>query len=307
MQYKWNIIGHENQLEMLERDIAEDNIAHAYLFSGSAGLGKNIIARTFAQILQCPNNFCRHCAHCIQIENKAHFDTIFFSDSEESIKIEQIRDLIQSLSLTVQARYKIVILENAERMTLEASNSLLKILEEPNPRTIFLLTVCSLAKIPSTVLSRTRQIKFYPLTSDKLVESLIRLYSEMNVNLIHTAVAFSAGLPVRALEFIKNEDLLSQYQKYYEIITSFLDDKLIYPRFEFIEEIQKTRNSIDIFLEMLLYILRKKILESIYSDNDNIDRFKFLLEDAERSRKLIHNNVNSRLVLENLVLNFSLP
>ena len=70
MLYKWKIVGHKKQLVQLERELKEDNLSHAYLFSGPRQSGKYTIAKVLAKILQCPNDFCRSCKDCEMLKNK---------------------------------------------------------------------------------------------------------------------------------------------------------------------------------------------------------------------------------------------
>jgi DNA polymerase-3 subunit delta' len=105
LMYNWNIIGHKKQLELIEEDIKSDRLSHAYLFTGPSSVGKFAIAKMMVNILQCPHNLCRTCPTCIQLSKGSHPDTIVLDDDGESIKIEQIRDIIARLNMTKQANY----------------------------------------------------------------------------------------------------------------------------------------------------------------------------------------------------------
>ncbi|KKT19207.1 MAG: polymerase III, delta-prime subunit protein [Candidatus Peregrinibacteria bacterium GW2011_GWA2_43_8] len=94
MLYKWPIIGHEEQLKRLEADLKNGHLAHAYIFVGPDKVGKFLVAKTLAGILQCPNNYCRSCPTCVQVMKGVHLDTIEMRDDGESIKIERVRALI---------------------------------------------------------------------------------------------------------------------------------------------------------------------------------------------------------------------
>ena len=95
MLYKWDIVGHQSQISQLEKEIQDDNLSHAYLFSGPKQGGKFSIAKIFAMILQCPNDFCRICSDCQAIQAGRHPDTIIMEDNGESIKIDEVRELIR--------------------------------------------------------------------------------------------------------------------------------------------------------------------------------------------------------------------
>ena len=119
----------------------------SYLFSGPSQIGKTLIAKTFAQILQCNKGFCRDCPTCRQIDHEQHIDTFFLKDDGESLKIETIRNLVHHLSTTTSSNYKVVIIQNIERITIAAANAFLKTLEEPISRVVFLLTTTQKQKI----------------------------------------------------------------------------------------------------------------------------------------------------------------
>jgi DNA polymerase-3 subunit delta' len=160
MKYNWSIIGHEKQLLQIEKDLESGNLAHAYLLSGPNSVGKNTVAKKMAGILQCENDFCHNCNACTQIEKGCHVDTVVFEDDGESIKIETVRKILERLSMTRQAPYKILLVQSLERMGVEAANSFLKMLEEPPERTVFIMTTDNVRLILPTILSRVRVVQF---------------------------------------------------------------------------------------------------------------------------------------------------
>ena len=167
------LIGHGKQIESLLTDYTTGNISHAYLFYGPEQIGKFTLARDFAKLLQCENDFCGGCSACRQIQSAQHLDTTFLIDDGNSIGIETVRELKATLANTSQSSYKICIIERIERMTREASNSFLKILEEPSLDTIFLLTTDSLQALMPTITSRCRLLRF-SLVNDDLITSTPR-------------------------------------------------------------------------------------------------------------------------------------
>lgn len=112
------MIGHQKALAQLELDLVNDRLSHAYLFSGPEQTGKTEIARMLSQILHCPNELCRSCPTCTQIAKGQHLDTLEFLDDGESFKIETMRELLSHLSTTASDRYKIILIQNIERMKI---------------------------------------------------------------------------------------------------------------------------------------------------------------------------------------------
>src|SRR3989338_8750934 len=123
MKYKWPVLLHEKPLLELEEDLSQDRLSHAYLFDGPTQIGKTLVARIFAQILQCEKDFCRTCTLCRQIEKGQHIDTLELLDDGESLKIEQIRALLGHLSTTHSGRYKIVFIQNLNRIVYKDANN----------------------------------------------------------------------------------------------------------------------------------------------------------------------------------------
>ena len=151
MKFSSNIIGHRKQLFSLENDLSSGALDHAYLFSGPAHIGKMMVAREFAKILQCPNNACGVCPICIQIEKGYQPDTIEIADDGESLKVEFLRGILKRMNTTTVGKYKILIIQNIERMNAESANTMLKILEDPPQNVVFLLTTSRVEELLPTI------------------------------------------------------------------------------------------------------------------------------------------------------------
>ncbi len=148
----WDISGHKQQLEFLETAMKRGKLAHAYIFAGPAGVGKKAIAHRLSELLLEQNAQSGFNADYIEIKG------------EGSIKIEQIRELIYKLSLKpYSAQYKVAVIENADEMTTEAANALLKVMEEPKSYTVIILITNNASRLPRTILSRGQKITFGPI------------------------------------------------------------------------------------------------------------------------------------------------
>ncbi len=284
----------------IEADIESGNLAHAYVLAGTDSVGKFSIAKKMAGILQCENDFCHKCAACIQVKNGSHLDTMEFADDGESLKIEQVRALIDRLSMTGQGRYKIVLIENMERMTLEAANSFLKILEEPPAQTIFIMTTDDIRRLLSTVISRVRVVKFSSLPVNHLIEKLHELYPEKGAEAIKHASLLSLGKTGKAVDLIEQPEMLANYTKIYFDVQNFLERKNIADRFSYVSALDEEENryAISSFLEIMTHVVRTKLLEGGIEK----DRGIVILSKAAEAGRLLRKNVNAKLVLENLML-----
>lgn len=321
MLYKWPIIGHEDQLRRLEADIKSGNLAHAYIFAGPDKVGKFLVAKTLAGILQCTNNYCRSCPTCVQVMKGVHLDTIEIRDDGESIKIDRIRVLIASVNMTAQSNYKIVLLDNIGRMGDEAANCFLKTLEEPPKNTLFLMTANNLRELLPTIVSRSRIVKFPAIPEEKLKKKVFEMKEILKINATEDAVEracmLSLGRPGKAIELMQDVDTMREYLRVYNDARSFFLDKDLTKRFMYVRTVTDNEDpkALDVFLEILLYVARSFLNAKVHDcENDNEDfpeivRFSKedlmnLVHKIEETRYFISRHINAKLALENLMLSF---
>ncbi len=188
-KFNWPIIGHEKIINFLQHGIEKNNLSHAYVFYGAEHLGKTTVARYFVKSILCAGQNhkdslpCEKCANCRQFENKTHPDLIIIkriADSKtgklkKNIIIEQIKESNGKLSLSSFLKsYKMFIIEEAEKLSLGASNALLKILEEPKGKMVFIIIASQLESIPKTIISRCQKIKFLPVSFSENYDYLVK-------------------------------------------------------------------------------------------------------------------------------------
>lgn len=298
MKYNWSIIGHEKQLLQIEKDLESGNLAHAYLLSGPNSVGKNTVAKKMAGILQCENDFCHSCNSCIQIEKGCHVDTVVFEDDGESIKIETVRKILERLSMTRQSQYKILLIQSLERMGTEAANSFLKMLEEPPERTIFIMTTDNIRLILPTILSRVRVVQFNSVSHGYLREKLESLYADRDQETLETVSMLSMGKTGKAVHLMEHPESLAEYLKIYRDIQNFLSYRSVVERFSYIEEMVEDTKKIETFMNILTHVMRSKML-GLKEDSTNHAK---ALSKIDEAAMLLKQNVNVRLVLENLML-----
>jgi DNA polymerase-3 subunit delta' len=166
-----DVIGHDRPKAMLLAALRRDRLAHAYLFHGEADIGKRLLALRFAQAVNCdaepgPDgpDACGACRSCRQIEAQTHPDVRVIEPDREAatpqIKIEQVREIeSQVVYRPLVGRYKICLIDQADRMTIGAANALLKTLEEPPPHCLFLLVCDRPLALPATVRSRCQPLR----------------------------------------------------------------------------------------------------------------------------------------------------
>ena len=179
----WNVIGHDWAVEMLRRDLAQDRVRHAYLFTGPAGIGKRALVADFARALLCQaaDPPCGQCRHCQLAARGRHPDLLTVepvmsgkSVRAAKIKIEPVRDVIHDLTLKpVEARRRVARLLRFEAANSESMNAFLKTLEEPPGQTVILLTAERADDLLPTIVSRCAVVPLRPLPLDTVREALI--------------------------------------------------------------------------------------------------------------------------------------
>lgn len=151
----WHIFGHENIKKILAKQLASKNLAHAYLFSGPAGIGKKALGREFAQKI-------------LETENLASHPDFLLLSQEGEITMEKVREFIGRLALKPFAgKRKVAILDNAENLNLQSGNALLKTLEEAAADTVIILVAGQSGVLP-TIVSRCQVFNFSAFTAQQL-------------------------------------------------------------------------------------------------------------------------------------------
>jgi DNA polymerase-3 subunit delta' len=164
-----NIIGHEKSKNLLRMFLENKNIPHAFLFYGQEGIGKKMVAKEFAKHLFCEKGTaCGRCNPCIKLERGSHPDLIVI-EGDNSIGIDQSRMLSKEIcEYPYESEKRVIIIDQAETLTREAANALLKTLEEPPPYNHFFLITSSEKEIPPTIRSRCNRVFFPPLSREQL-------------------------------------------------------------------------------------------------------------------------------------------
>jgi DNA polymerase-3 subunit delta' len=134
-------------------------ITHAWLFTGPPGSGRSVAASAFAAAILCERHGCGECPSCRQVAAGSHADLLLVRPDGLSYGVKQTRDLVlRAATAPVYGRWRVVLFEDADRATEQAANALLKAIEEPAPRTIWLLCAPSAADLPTTIRSRCRLV-----------------------------------------------------------------------------------------------------------------------------------------------------
>lgn len=152
------LVGQQSVIEILQRAVAGD-MTHAWLFTGPPGSGRSNAAVAFAAALQCADGGCGQCPSCHQVAVGSHPDVRITRTEKLSIGVAEVRELVRSSALApAGSRWQIMIIEDADRLTEQAANALLKAVEEPTDRTVWLLCAPTVEDVLPTIRSRTRLV-----------------------------------------------------------------------------------------------------------------------------------------------------
>ena len=176
------IVGQEHVVRALVNAFERDRLHHAYLFSGTRGVGKTTIARVFAKGLNCEHGPtarpCCECGACREIDEGRHIDLIEV-DAASRARVEETRDLLDNVQYApVRSRFKVYLIDEVHMFSRHSFNALLKTLEEPPPHVKFLLATTDPQRLPVTVLSRCLQFGLRRLGVDEIAEELARISRE---------------------------------------------------------------------------------------------------------------------------------
>ncbi len=213
------LLGQERAKLFLERALASGQLAHAYLFRGPDGVGKQLLARRLAMAVNCrqrpsqesrpglaPLDSCGVCSSCQKYLSGNHPDFLVIRPEKGTIKIDRIREMMQALSYPpYESAMRVVVLEDIHTMRDEAANCLLKTLEEPPARNLLILTAASARKILPTISSRCQTIPFFPLRHEETVQILHRQRPEMDQQTAHLLARLAEGCPGQALRLGQGE------------------------------------------------------------------------------------------------------
>jgi DNA polymerase-3 subunit delta' len=328
-QLHWPLLGNSPVKRLLQSAVSHQKVAQAYLFVGPAHVGKFSAASQLANSLICQSKDerrpCNHCAACDQFAKGLHPDVDIIAPNENlTISISEIRSLQHKTSLrSFLTEYKIAIIDEAGSMTEESANALLKTLEEPTPKTVFILTAETKESLPQTIVSRCQLVQFN-LTQDYQIENWL-ISRGMDKKKANTIARFANGRPGIAASLIDSQQPMQDYQESVQSLVRILNGS-IYDRLALTSAMtreqpgRKTNNDIETALDSWisyyrdsLYILHNmQPLVSRPSVKDTKDTAKLpspakicsMIERIFRTKQLIRQNANPRLVMENLILSF---
>ena len=287
-----NILGNERNKEILKKTIALSQISHSYIFWGTDGIGKKLIAMEFAKRILCINDKkdnC-NCKSCIEFDSNNHPDFSIMNADEGKIKIEQIREMQRKIAeKPIISENKVYIIDDADKMTTEAQNCLLKTLEEP-PEYITIILICSNENnLLSTIKSRCTRMYFEPIEIEKVKKYIMNQHIFENVN--EEVLELSQGSIGKALKLLEHQSLYEHLEE----ILEHLSDRDLIDILSMSEEIYKSKEEISSILEYMNVFALKL-------SKKNINYIK-CIDTIEETKKRLKANSNYDMCIDNLLFN----
>jgi DNA polymerase-3 subunit delta' len=319
----WQVVGHEWAVDLLKRALARERVTHAYLLTGQPQIGKRSLALNFAQALNCLDEEkpCGQCLACSKIARGSHPDVQLVEGEKGTLKIDQMRTLRHEAALSpLEGRWKVYIIRQMEQATAEASNCLLKTLEEPPAHVILLLTASQADALLPTIVSRCQVLNLRPLPTETVQASLQERWG-VDADRAQLLARLSGGRLGWAVAASQDDAILNRRGKHLDEMMALQGQGRV-ERLEYAQLLSRNSEAAPELLHLWLSWWRDLLLAAGGSSTGivNIDREDALKSQAQRHSldqvrgfvealrsavwRLEH-NANTRLTLEVLML--SLP
>ncbi len=318
-----NIIGHDKIKKHIWESLEDNKMSHGYLFSGPSGIGKRLLSLEVSKTVFCKNSntrACGECSSCHKFESLNHPDIMLIIPDGNSIKNKQVEDMQTYIKIKPnESDKKIVIIDDADKMTVSAQNRILKTLEEPPSYGMIFLISSKPHALLSTIKSRCQILDF-----GKIEDSLIEEYLVDNMNIdkdnakliskfadgslkVATSIVESEKFKVHREQSVKLSDMLLKKEliKVYDLLIEIGDQK---------EDIIEILDLLNIWFRDMMFFKSFNSVDMIFNldyKDELIDQSRLLnhrntliyIEMIENTKKKIASNVNCTLAFESCMLN----
>ncbi len=321
-----NIVGHEQVVLHLQNAIKLNKISHAYVINGEKGSGKKLIANTFAKTLQCEtgNSFpCGKCRSCVQLETGNNPDVIRVVPikSSHSIGVDDIREQVNSdmLIKPYASPYKIYIIEEADKLTIQAQNALLKTIEEPPSYAVIILLTTNIKTLLETIESRCVTLELKTIQKQLVKDHLIKKLKVPDYN-AEVCATFSQGNIGKA-ERLASSDEFNEIKSDVIHLLRYIDDMELYEIIEAIKKLSEHKLEINDYIDLMALWYRDVLMLKATKDPNLIlykEEYNYILKHAsnisyngaqciilgmEKAKLRLNANANFDIVMELMLLN----
>ena len=319
-----DILGHEQIIAHLQNAIEEDKVSHAYIFNGPEASGKMMLAEAFAMALQCEGEGkrpCLECRSCRQAADHNQPDIIYVShEKPNTIGVDDIRTQINN-DIDIKpysSRYKVYIVDEAQKMNQQAQNALLKTIEEPPAYAIILLLTTNADSFLQTILSRCITLNLMAVKEDKIKEYLMKHYQIPDYQ-ADICAAFSQGNVGKAIQLASSEEFGELKASVLQLMKR-LEDIDLYEMTGAVKQIAEYKLSVNDYFDLMMIWFRDVLYLKATNDVDGLifkdevydikkqaakrsyQGIETILEALEKAKIRLNANVNFDLVIELLLL-----
>ena len=319
-----DILGHEQIIAHLQNAIEEDKVSHAYIFNGPEASGKMMLAEAFAMALQCEGEGkrpCLECRSCRQAAGHNQPDIIYVShEKPNTIGVDDIRTQINN-DIDIKpysSRYKVYIVDEAQKMNQQAQNALLKTIEEPPAYAIILLLTTNADSFLQTILSRCITLNLKAVKEDKIKEYLMKHYQIPDYQ-ADICAAFSQGNVGKAIQLASSEEFGELKASVLQLMKR-LEDIDLYEMTGAVKQIAEYKLSVNDYFDLMMIWFRDVLYLKATNDVDGLifkdevydikkqaakrsyQGIETILEALEKAKIRLNANVNFDLVIELLLL-----
>lgn len=319
-----DILGHEQIIAHLQNAIEEDKVSHAYIFNGPEASGKMMLAEAFAMALQCEGEGkrpCLECRSCRQAADHNQPDIIYVShEKPNTIGVDDIRTQINN-DIDIKpysSRYKVYIVDEAQKMNQQAQNALLKTIEEPPAYAIILLLTTNADSFLQTILSRCITLNLKAVKEDKIKEYLMKHYQIPDYQ-ADICAAFSQGNVGKSIQLASSEEFGELKASVLQLMKR-LEDIDLYEMTGAVKQIAEYKLSVNDYFDLMMIWFRDVLYLKATNDVDGLifkdevydikkqaakrsyQGIETILEALEKAKIRLNANVNFDLVIELLLL-----
>lgn len=319
-----DVVGHKNIITYIKNAVTEDKVSHAYIINGEKGAGKKLLAQLFAVTLLCEKGGpepCNECHSCVQAETGNHADIIKVThEKPNSISVDDIREQVNNTIMIkpYQGPYKIYIIPQADMMTPQAQNALLKTIEEPPQYAVIMLLTENAETLLPTINSRCVMLKLRNIR-DTLIKKYLMETMEVPDYKADMCTAFAQGNMGRAI-LLANSDHFNEIREEAVQLLKYIKEMEVSEIVEAVKRITAYKLEISDYLDIimiwyrdvLLYKATKEIDKVIFKDQiqsikenaktSSYEGIELILEKLEKAKARLKANVNFELVMELLFL-----
>ncbi|MBN1644157.1 MAG: AAA family ATPase [Dehalococcoidales bacterium] len=331
----WDIIGQERAISLLQKSLKKDNLANAYLLAGLPHIGKMALAINVAQSLNCESADppCGKCTACKRVASGKHADVqvVELSQSSESgegesktkISVEQVDQILHAVNLApFEGKYRVFIIDGVEYMSIAAVNRLLKTIEEPTGKVVFILLTADESLVPLTIVSRCQRIELIPVPTVEIEKALVerRKVEPQRAKLL---ARLAVGCPGWAITAVEDDSLMERrtewLEEWIEMTGADFDRRFVFAAKmveKYSQNREKVQQRLDLFLNWWRDVLMVKVgCEADVTNIDFEDKLKETADDyslsqirdfverIQSAKEQLGMNANPQLVMEVLMLN----